>query len=47
MGYAMRPEVNRSSIRKHYQMGSLVLKEFPPENPVGDGHGERFVSAGS
>ena len=47
MGYAMRPEVNRNGIRKRYQMGSLVPKEFPPENPVGDGNGERFVSAGS
>ena len=46
MGYVMRPEANRNSIRKRYQMGSLVPKEFPPENPVGDGHGERFVSAG-
>lgn len=34
MGYAMRPEVNRNGIRKRYQMGSLVPKEFPPENPL-------------
>lgn len=46
MGYAMRPEVNRNGIRKCCQMGNLVPKEFPPENPVGDGNGERFVSAG-
>ena len=47
MGYVMRPEANRNSIRKHCEMGSLVPKEFLPENPVGDGHGETFVSAGS
>ena len=34
MGYAMRPEVNRNGIRKRCQMGSLVPKEFPPENPL-------------
>ena len=46
MGYAMRPEVNRNGIRKRYQMGSLVPKEFPSKD-LGDGNGERFVSAGS
>jgi len=39
MGYVMRPAVNQNGIRKHCQMGSLVPKEFPPENPVGDGNG--------
>ena len=46
MGYAMRPEVNRNGIRKRYQMGSLVPKEFPPENPVGDGNGEKVCFSG-
>jgi len=39
MGYVMRPEANRNSIRKRYQMGSLVPKEFSSENQVGDGNG--------